>query len=138
VEYLRPVFGLISAALREGVMRGEFRPVDPRQFTVSMVGIIVHYFASAPIAEAITGEDPFTPKRLAQRREAVLDVIAAALFSKPTHPQAQFEIRANAGTSTERMGGWEGLDQALSRVEKRLITKHTKEHKGRRTSESAK
>jgi hypothetical protein len=67
-----------------------------------------------------------------------LDVIAAALFSKPTHPQAQFEIRANAGTSTERMGGWEGLDQALSRVEKRLITKHTKEHKGRRTSESAK
>ncbi|HKD91887.1 MAG TPA: TetR/AcrR family transcriptional regulator [Terriglobales bacterium] len=83
VRYLRPVFGLISTVLQEGIRRGDFRPVDPRQFTISMVGIIVHYFVSAPLQEAITGEDPLAPERLAARREAVLDLIGAALFEKP-------------------------------------------------------
>jgi len=69
--------------LQEGIRRGDFRPVDPRQFTISMVGIIVHYFVSAPLQEAITGEDPLAPERLAARREAVLDLIGAALFEKP-------------------------------------------------------
>jgi hypothetical protein len=110
VQYLRPVFQRLAAALREGVMSGDFRPVDPRQFTISMVGVIVHYFASAPIAEAITGEDPFTPERLQERRRAVLDVIAAALFAKPQNAaNRRLDIRASVGTgkATGRIAGWE-------------------------------
>ncbi|HZU21836.1 MAG TPA: TetR/AcrR family transcriptional regulator, partial [Terriglobales bacterium] len=108
-EYLRPIFLRIGAMLREGVLSGDFRPVDPRQFTISMVGMIVHYFTAAPIAEAITGEDPFTPKRLAERRTAVMDVIAAALFSS-TGQEAnaahgrRFEFKASASEKANHKG----------------------------------
>src|SRR5205823_9463356 len=110
---------------------GEFRPVDPRQFTISMVGVIVHYFASAPIAEAITGEDPFTPARLAERRKAVLDVIAAALFSRPDvrsgAEQRLFEISASAEKPTGRMGEWEARSSVVSgKQRQKRTTKDTK------------
>jgi TetR/AcrR family transcriptional regulator len=130
VEYLRPVFLALSAVLREGVMRGEFRPVDPRQFTISMAGIIVHYFASAPIAEAITGNDPFTPARLRERRAAVLDVIAAALFEKSLRissaGQRRIEIQASAAPFTTPHASYP--DDAVFPVStpKKLNTKDTK------------
>ncbi|MBV8207044.1 MAG: TetR family transcriptional regulator [Acidobacteria bacterium] len=81
VQHLRPIFRRLAAMVREGVESGEFRQVDAMQFVISMAGIIVHYFTSAPIAEFITGEDPFTRARLRARRGAVLEVIAAALFA---------------------------------------------------------
>lgn len=126
VQYLRPVFQHLAAMLREGVMGGEFRPVDPRQFTISMIGVIVHYFASAPIAEAITGVDPFTPERLRERRKAVLDVIAAALFS---HSPRTFDLKASAEESTGRMGGWEFPSSSLSPRKQTAKANH-KGHKG--------
>lgn len=87
-ECLRPVFMRVGAMLREGMARGEFRSVDPRQFAMSMAAIIVHYFTSAPLAEAITGQDPFSAEMLRQRRAAVLDILEAALFTNAkNHPR---------------------------------------------------
>ena len=67
--------------LQEGIASGEFRPVDPIQFAPSIAGMIVHYFVVAPVARKLFLRDPFSPEALQQRRAAVLDFIAAALFA---------------------------------------------------------
>jgi hypothetical protein len=53
-----------------------------------MISTIVFYFTSAPVMRVMTGADPFSPERVARRRAAVLDFIAAALFRGPA-PSAE-------------------------------------------------
>jgi TetR/AcrR family transcriptional regulator len=79
-EYFRPVFLEISALLEAGAKRGDFRQVDPLHFIPSMISVIVFYFNTAPIMKLMTGSDPMSPARLAERRAAVLDFISAALL----------------------------------------------------------
>ena len=79
-EYFRPVFLEISALLKAGAKSGDFRQVDPLHFIPSMISVIVFYFNTAPIMKLMTGSDPMSPARLAERRAAVLDFISAALF----------------------------------------------------------
>jgi len=45
------------------------------------ISAIVFYFNTAPIMKLMTGSDPMSPARLAERRAAVLDFISAALFA---------------------------------------------------------
>jgi TetR/AcrR family transcriptional regulator len=100
-EYLQPLFVQLSAVLAEGMVRGDFRAVDPAQFAISMVGVIVHYFTSGNIVRALTHADPFAPERLQERRAAVLDFIAAALFS----PSSSGKGTRRSTTSVSRTGG---------------------------------
>ncbi len=86
-QYFRPTFVRVGAVVREGIASGDFRPVDPMQFLLSAVACIVFYFTSTPVLEAVTGEDPLAPERVAARRAAVLDFISAALFVP--YPQAK-------------------------------------------------
>ena len=79
-QYFQPLFSRVGALLEQGIASGEFRPVDPKDFMPSMIAVIVFYFSSAPVFRLITGTDPMSPGRIAQRREAVLDFISAALF----------------------------------------------------------
>ncbi len=79
-EYFRPVFLEISKLLEAGAKSGDFRPVDPLHFIPSMISVIVFYFNTAPIMKLMTGSDPMSPARLAERRAAVLDFISAALL----------------------------------------------------------
>jgi TetR/AcrR family transcriptional regulator len=83
-QYFRPLFGKVSEVLKAGQTSGEFRQVDPVQFIPSMIAVIVFYFTNAPVMKIMTGADPLSPDRIAQRRAAVLDLIAAALF-RPVH-----------------------------------------------------
>jgi TetR/AcrR family transcriptional regulator len=89
-QYFRPLFGKIADILRQGQAAGDFRPVDPMQFIPSMISVIVFYFSTVPVIKLMTGNDPLTPERLAERRAAVLDFISAALFSpsRTNVPQA--------------------------------------------------
>jgi AcrR family transcriptional regulator len=82
-KYLRPIQGRLMELFREGVAAGEFRPVDPQHFVVSVVAMNVFYFSSAPMLRQMLGDDPLSPRRIAQRRAAVLDTISAALFTRP-------------------------------------------------------
>lgn len=82
-QFFKPLLGRLSAIVRDGIARGEFRPVDPQQFIFSMVGIIVFYFNSLPTVEMISGCDPLTPERVRARRRSVIDFISAALFQHP-------------------------------------------------------
>src|SRR6266550_6246396 len=79
-HYFRPVFLELSALLKEGEQSGEFRTVNPIHFIPSMISVIVFYFNTAPIMKLMTGVDPMSPERLAERRAAVVDFISAALF----------------------------------------------------------
>jgi hypothetical protein len=47
-----------------------------------MISVIVFYFTTAPVMTVLTGFDPMSPKRLAERRAAVVDFISAALFTR--------------------------------------------------------
>ena len=83
-QYFGPLFGKLAAILSQGTAAGEFRSVDSFQFIPSMIAVITFYFTSAPVMHMMTGEDPFSPERLAARRAAVLDFISAALFRNAT------------------------------------------------------
>lgn len=79
-NYIQPIFARVSEVMREGIAKGEFRPVNPAHFVPSMVAMIVFYFSSAPVMQKIVGFNPLTPERIAERRAAVLDFVSAALF----------------------------------------------------------
>ncbi|HEV3511811.1 MAG TPA: TetR/AcrR family transcriptional regulator [Candidatus Sulfotelmatobacter sp.] len=82
--YIQPIFARVSEVIREGIEQGEFRPVNPAHFVPSIVAMIVFYFSSAPMMQKIVGFNPLTPERVAERRNAVLDFISAALFKHNT------------------------------------------------------
>jgi TetR/AcrR family transcriptional regulator len=84
--YIKPVYEEMVKLFQEGISSGVFRPVDPLQFIPSMAAVVVHYFGSAAMLKFITQEDPLSPERLAARRAAVLDFIAAALFQPTALP----------------------------------------------------
>jgi TetR/AcrR family transcriptional regulator len=81
-RYLRPVFMKLNQTLRAGMEAGEFRKVDPVHFILSTVAMIVFYFGSTSMIEIMTHTDPLAPERIAERRFAVLDMVAASLFLK--------------------------------------------------------
>lgn len=82
-EYFRPLYLHLAELLAEGIRSGDFRRVDPTQFIPTMIAVIVFYFTTAPVMRMMTGHDPLSPERLAQRRAAVLDFVSAALFASP-------------------------------------------------------
>jgi len=80
-QYIRPIAMRVSELLQQGTACGEFRNVDPLQFAPSIAAINVHYFVIAPVARMLFDRDPYAPEAIRQRRAAVLDFIAAALFA---------------------------------------------------------
>lgn len=94
-QYFQPIFLHIAELLREGQQAGEFRRVDPVEFIPSMIAVVVFYFITAPITRVMTGEDPFSPARLATRRKAVEDFVSHALFVPARHPRS--DRRADRG-----------------------------------------
>ncbi len=81
-RYSRPLFAKLAKVIQDGIAAGEFRRVDPLQFIPSMIAVIVFYFASMPVMRLVLPGDPLEPRRIAQRRAAVLDFISAALFAQ--------------------------------------------------------
>src|SRR6202140_4131070 len=84
--YFQPIFRKVGELLHRGIAEGEFRKVDPAHFVPSMVAMIVFYFSSAPVMQRIVRFNPLAPERIAERRAAVLDFIAAALFKPSANP----------------------------------------------------
>jgi len=78
-QYIRPIAMRVLDVLRQGIGSGEFRDVDPVQFAPTMAAAIVTYFVS-PVVKRLRTGDPYSPEAIGQRRAAVLDFIAAALF----------------------------------------------------------
>jgi len=81
--YFRPLQPRLLEVFRQGIASGDLRPVDPLHFVVSMVAMNVFYFASANFLRVLLNADPLARERIAARRAAVLDVLAAALACEP-------------------------------------------------------
>lgn len=79
-QYFRPLYVRLSEVIRKGITAGDFRQINPMQFVPTMVALVVFYFISAPLMKTVTGFDPLSPQRLAERRAAVLDFVSASLF----------------------------------------------------------
>jgi len=79
--YIGPIAMRVSELLQQGTASGEFRKIDPFQFAPSIAAINVHYFVIAPLARLLFDRDPYAPEAIRQRRAAVLDFVAAALFT---------------------------------------------------------
>ncbi len=95
-SYFQPIYRRVGELLREGIADREFRDVDPAHFVPSMVAMIVFYFSSAPVVRRIVRFNPLSPRRIAERRAAVLDFISAALFRpdvKTRHSKAKRRAR---------------------------------------------
>ena len=92
--YFQPIYQRVGELLNKGIAEGEFRRVDPAHFIPSMVAMIIFYFSSAPVMQRIVHFNPLTPRRIAERRAAVLDFISAALF----------QPRPNAGSAVRNSG----------------------------------
>jgi TetR/AcrR family transcriptional regulator len=108
-RYIRPISVRLVVVLQEGMASGEFRHVDAMQFAPSMAGMIVHYFVVAPVARKLFSKDPFSREALRQRRAAVLDFIAAALFA---------EQSAGVKLAAQVAGGEEAQTSVASKVAK--------------------
>jgi TetR/AcrR family transcriptional regulator len=91
--YFHPLQAKLFQVLQQGIAAGEFRPVSVQHFVMSVVALIVFYFAAAPMAAAMSGADPLAPERVAERRTAVLDMVSAALFRHP-EPKSRKRVRA--------------------------------------------
>jgi len=79
-RYFHPLFSRLGEVIRAGIAEGEFRAVDPLHFVPSMVAVVVFYFTSASVMQAVTGRDPLSPENLAEHRAAILDFVSSALF----------------------------------------------------------
>jgi AcrR family transcriptional regulator len=79
-EYYRPLHGRLVRLIEEGISAGEFRRVDARNAAVTVVSIMVHYFAAAPVLRSVLGHDPLRPQEVAKRRQAVQDFLKHGLF----------------------------------------------------------
>lgn len=82
-DYFLPLSRRVTSVIKEGVQRGEFRHVDANHMAISLVGVTVHYFASAPIVRALRGIEPYDARQLRRRKKEVLDFIRFGLFRKP-------------------------------------------------------
>jgi TetR/AcrR family transcriptional regulator len=87
-RYLRPTFGRLRGVIEEGIARGEIRRLDPAQLVPSLIGLNIFYFSAAPVMRLMTGEDPFSPEHIRQRRAAVLDFVSAAVFTREPGKEA--------------------------------------------------
>jgi TetR/AcrR family transcriptional regulator len=79
-ENLRPMHRRLTAVIRAGIAKGEFRRVDPQHSLFSLVAMTVFYFAAVPVLTQLWGTDPLAPRRVEARRRAVLDFVEHALF----------------------------------------------------------
>jgi TetR/AcrR family transcriptional regulator len=82
-KYLKPVGTGLIRIISEGIRTGEFRRVDAVQTAVSIVGVTVHYFTSAPVVRELAGIEPFEVPHLRKRKEHVLDFVRYGLFRRP-------------------------------------------------------
>jgi TetR/AcrR family transcriptional regulator len=53
---------------------------DVKQFLISGIGLCIIHFLTAPIFEALEGEDQLTPEKLEERKEAIVDIILNGVF----------------------------------------------------------
>jgi TetR/AcrR family transcriptional regulator len=77
--FLGPLFARGVAFIEEGIHEGTFRKVDAPQFLLSIYAATMGYFADAHFVSLILEDDAMSKTRLAERRQALLELVSNAL-----------------------------------------------------------
>lgn len=103
-EFAAPFYQLLAQAIQEGVQQGEFRPVDPGQTIISLLGVVVFYFASSPGQRLLNAnkKDPLEPAELAQRRQHILEFVSYALLRDPGKKARKGPARKSGRSKSKR------------------------------------
>ena len=83
-KYIVPRNAAFKKLLDRGIRDGEFRGVDARHTTISVIALIVFYFSAAPVLQVLGHADAYDAAQLKRRKQEVLDFIRHALFLDPT------------------------------------------------------
>jgi hypothetical protein len=83
VAHHRPLHKRAVKTIREGIVRGHFRAVDPDQMVFTIFSIIMYYFATEQLVSQIWNRNIWNPRNVEQRRRAVLDFLEHGLFLAP-------------------------------------------------------
>ncbi len=78
-KYFRKFTEQLMVVMTEGIRRGEIRQVDPMNTLVSLMGLVVFYFVSTPVARTVGRQDPLSAESLHARRIALVDHVTAIL-----------------------------------------------------------
>jgi AcrR family transcriptional regulator len=73
----KPVLDMIEQGIRDG----EFNQVDPRQTMVSLIGMVVFYFAAQPMLTPLLGlQDEDRSRFLTERKQNIMDILTHGVF----------------------------------------------------------
>jgi TetR/AcrR family transcriptional regulator len=86
-EYFRPFHRRLSGLIEEGIAAGEFRKVDAHHTVFTLLGMMVFYFAAAPVMSKLVGQNLLSPQALERRRCALLDFVNHGLMRKGARSQ---------------------------------------------------
>jgi TetR/AcrR family transcriptional regulator len=79
-EYYRPLNERLVQTIEEGIVSGEFRPLDAQHAAFSIISMLAFYFGAAPVLSRVLGHDALRPQELEKRRKAVQDFIEHGLM----------------------------------------------------------
>ena len=78
-QYFDPLHDFASEFLAEGREESLFRDVNPLQFLVSLMGMIVFYFVSDPLLHAMGVREPYGSKAIQTRKLEVWNLVRSGL-----------------------------------------------------------
>ncbi|HEX8925101.1 MAG TPA: TetR/AcrR family transcriptional regulator [Terriglobales bacterium] len=84
-RYIRPVSAAMEQLVEEGKRSGELVPMPGAHIGQTLAANTVFYFASAPMAEIITGQDPLAPAAIKRQCFNVLQLFASTFFVDREH-----------------------------------------------------
>lgn len=79
-EFLGPFQAALQQTIEAGVKAREFRRVDARHAVFSLLGMTIFYFLAARRFPQLFEGDAMSPKALAQRKKAMLDLLMNGLL----------------------------------------------------------
>jgi len=81
-EYFRPFHKRLSGLIEKGIAAREFRKVDAHHTVFTLLGMMVFYFAAAPVMSKLVGQNLLSAHALERRRHAILDFVNHGLLRK--------------------------------------------------------
>jgi len=76
---IKPLIDTSAAFIQRGSDSGVFRKLDPVHTALSILSMVMFFYAAAPLSEACTGAPVFTAEAIAARREQLLRQVAAII-----------------------------------------------------------
>jgi TetR/AcrR family transcriptional regulator len=86
-EYFQPFQLQLARVIEAGVKDGEFRRVNAHHAVFSLIGMTNFYFVAARRFGSLFGDDPLSPRALAGRKRALMDLMMHGLLPCETRPR---------------------------------------------------